>query len=566
MRQRILILARLSLLAASLTVWCAPSPAAQSNNAPRQVVSQGRYFARKQYTPQPLPKFSELRDRLPSPIYDEHPEWVALYWKGWELAFKNFHEPAAGSGFVSQFIDAAFNQNIFLWDTCFMTMFCNYGHPLVPGIASLDNFYAKQYDDGEICREIGRATGQDYPDWTNREGTPLFSRWGWNLGQPGLPADRNAPVTYQSRAVPEPPPRLTLDALNHPILAWAEWESYRVTGDASRLRLVFEPLVQYYRALQKYLRQGNGLYITDWASMDNSPRNPYLKNGGCGVDISCQMVLFARHLALMAKRVGPPEAARQFDREADQLSRLINRLLWDDPGKFYFDLTLDGKRAPVKTVAAYWALLAGVASRSQARSLVAELQNPNTFSRLHRVPTLAADEKTFDPNGGYWRGAVWAPTTTMVIRGLENFGHHDLARELALNHLEVMGQVFQQTGTIWENYAPDSAQPGRPAKRDFVGWSGIGPMVYLLEFAVGLKPDAPRNELRWELRGTQRLGCERFRFNGHVVSVLAQPATNQAGPFTVTVKSDGPFKLVISHQGRRKSCQVRAGEQTFALP
>jgi len=39
-----------------------------------------------------------------------------------------------------------------------MTMFCNYAHPCVPGIGSLDNFYVKQHEDGEICREINRAT------------------------------------------------------------------------------------------------------------------------------------------------------------------------------------------------------------------------------------------------------------------------------------------------------------------------------------------------------------------------------------------------------------------------
>ncbi len=78
------------------------------------------YFSKKSYPPAPLPRFAELRDRLPSPVFGERPEWVSMYWKSWELAFKNFHEPAAGSGYVSQFIDAAFNQNTFLWDTCFM--------------------------------------------------------------------------------------------------------------------------------------------------------------------------------------------------------------------------------------------------------------------------------------------------------------------------------------------------------------------------------------------------------------------------------------------------------------
>ncbi len=57
-------------------------------------------------------------------------------------------------------------------------------------------------------------------------------------------------VEYVGRVVPKPNPILTLDALDHPILAWAELESYRITGDKERLRMVFEPLKQYYLALQ----------------------------------------------------------------------------------------------------------------------------------------------------------------------------------------------------------------------------------------------------------------------------------------------------------------------------
>jgi hypothetical protein len=37
---------------------------------------------------------------------------------------------------------------------------------------------------------------------------------------------------------------VTLDALNHPILAWAELESFRVTGDRSRRWLIYEPLAR----------------------------------------------------------------------------------------------------------------------------------------------------------------------------------------------------------------------------------------------------------------------------------------------------------------------------------
>ena len=117
-------------------------------------------------------------------------------------------------------------------------------------------------------------------------------------------------------------------------------------------------------------------------------------------------------------------------------------------------------------------------------------------------------------------------------------GYADPAREIALEHLDRVTSVFEKTGTIWENYAPDSVAPGKPAKGDFVGWSGIGPILFLLEYGAGLKPDALRNELVWDLREEQRIGCERYRFNGHVIDLLATPTANGKG-WEVTIRSDG---------------------------
>lgn len=549
----------LVLLSGVLTIL--PTPAAGSDKD--EVL--GRYFAKKQYSPAPLPEFETLRQKLPSPIYDANPVWVQTYWKAWELAFRHFYEPPPGSGFVSAFIDAAFNKNIFLWDSCFMTMFCNYGYPLVPGISTLDNFYAKQHEDGEICREIVRATGVDFAPWVNHERNPLFSRWGWPAFQEGAARAQNEPVSYQGRPVPQPPPELTLDALDHPILAWAELESYRVTGNKDRLEMVWEPLVRYYGAMEKYLRQGNGLYVTDWASMDNSPRNRYLSGGGTAIDISSEMVLFARQLSEIAEILGKHQEAEQFTRDADVLSELINRLMWDPSREFYFDLTLQGERVPVKTIAPYWTLLAKVASPAQGSALVKEIDNTATFGRLNRVPTLAADEPGYNPAGGYWRGSIWVSTETMVIRGLEIYGYQDRARELALSHLDMVARVFESTGTIWENYAPDSLAPGKPAQHDFVGWSGIGPIMYLLEYAIGLKPDAPHNLLIWDLRSEGRTGCERYRFNGHVSSLVAEPVAAGQGEVGISVESDGDFTLQVRYKGKQQNFAVVRGKQKFEL-
>ncbi len=239
--------------------------------------------------------------------------------------------------------------------------------------------------------------------------------------------------------------------------------------------------------------------------------------------------------------------------------------MWDPTREFYFDLTLQGERAPVKTVAAYWTLLAKVASPEQAGALAKELDNSATFGRLNRVPTLAADEADYDPAGGYWRGSVWAPTETMVIRGLENYGYQDRARALALSHLDLVAQVFKNTGTIWENYAPDAIAPGKPAKNDFVGWSGIAPILYLLEYAIGLKPDAAHNVLVWDLPSQFRTGCERYRFNGHLVSLVAEPVPGEKGKMEISVESDSDFALQVHYQGKQHDFGVTQGKQKYEL-
>ncbi len=524
---------------------------------------QGMYFSKKVYQQHPLPKYEKMKSVLPNPIFDEKPLWVEAYWKTWEIAFKNFHEPSAGSGFVSQFIDAAFNANIFLWDTAFMTMFLNIADTLTPGISSLDNFYIKQHPSGEICREINRTTGIDFEPWENKEDDPLFSRWGFN----DYSDQKTVEIIYKGRSAPVPNPSLTLDALNHPILAWAELESYKWTGDIERLKIVRVPLIKYYEALKKYLRQGNGLYVTDWASMDNSPRNICLTRGGTGIDISSEMVLFARNLSEISAILGRDTEAKQFNEDADQLAEIINNKMWNDDKKFYFDLTLDQTFCPIKTIAAFWTLISKVATQDRAEILVKQLTNPKTFGRLHPVPTLAADEKGFFPQGGYWSGAVWIATNTMVIRGLEEYGYSELAEEIALKHIDAMAQVYRRTGTIWENYSADSImegnhQDGASVVKDMVGFSGVTPILTLIELGIGLKPDASKNELIWKINSSQRSGCERFRFNGHLIDLVAE---SNLDSLNVTVKSDGEFLLKIIRNSNEQEFKVQKGINRFQL-
>lgn len=142
---------------------------------------------------------------------------------------------------------------------------------------------------------------------------------------------------------------------------------------------------------------------------------------------------------------------------------------------------------------------------------------------------------------------------------------HELAREIALNDMEVTGRVFGRTGTLWENYAPDSDAPGTPAKGDFVGWTGITPILFFLEYVIGLRPDATTNTLTWNLQGESRVGCERYRFNEHLVSLQAVPTGTGDGGFEVTVVADGEFTLRVTARGAVRDFAIRGGTRTFGV-
>jgi hypothetical protein len=83
------------------------------------IVQRDNPFAARAYAPAPLPTFDP--NSLPQPIVDDHPEWVALYSKAWELAFTHLRQPTPANGFISNYIDPAFfNRHTFQWDAIFM--------------------------------------------------------------------------------------------------------------------------------------------------------------------------------------------------------------------------------------------------------------------------------------------------------------------------------------------------------------------------------------------------------------------------------------------------------------
>jgi hypothetical protein len=465
-----------------------------------------------------LPTFEAARPMLPEPFWDGHPSVIACYVKAWKLAFAHLRRPEPASGFVARFIDPAFNDCIFLWDSAFMTLFGRYGARAFPFARTLDNFYAKQHPDGFICREIGRVLGDD-----------RFERFDPSSTGPN-------------------------------VLAWAEWEHYNNFGDRDRLERVFPVLRGYHQWLRAYRTWKDGSYwSTGWSSgMDNQPRPPGGTYGSplhypgrmTWVDATLQQILSARLLVRIGRALEDEGAVTDMRDEGEQLTRFVNERLWSPADRFYCDRFDDGRLGRVKSVGAYWALLAGIVPPARLGPFLAHLENPQAFDRPHRVPSLSADHPDYDPRGGYWRGAVWAPTTYMVLRGLTAVGRDTLAHDIAQNHLANVVSVFEKTGTVHENYAPESANPGSPSKPDFVGWTGLPPIAVLLEYVFGLRADAAARRLVWDVRLTEEHGVRRYPFGGDAWLELRCAARRAAtDPPRIEATATGPVDLEVRWAG-----------------
>jgi hypothetical protein len=494
-----------------------------------------------------LPTLAQARAVLPDPYWGEHTAAIDCYWRAWELAFNNLKRPTLENGFAANYCDTAFNGNLFMWDTCFITCFGLYGRRAFNFQRTLDTFYRKQHTDGFICREISEADGGD---------------------------------CY---------PRFDPSSTGPNVMAWAEWNHYMKTGDLQRLEAVFPPLMAYHDWTRKYRTWQDGSYwSTGWGmGMDDLPRLKGNENTAWDhgrmtwVDATFQAILSAKVLLQIAALLDRNAEVEYLHEELIRLNEYSNANLWDERKNYYFDRYAEGNLSTVKHIGAYWALLAGCVPENRLSAFVAHLENPSEFKRAHRIPALSADDPSYSPTGGYWCGGIWAPTNYMVLKGLDACGQDRLAHEIAMNHLENVVKVFESEDfrwegaeqfrnffqlpdlkyddkhTLWENYAPDFITPGSHSKPGYVGWTGVPPITVLLEDVFGLDPDAAANRLIWNIRLTEEHGVRRYPLGltGSVNLRCSKRASRLEKPM-IEIHSNVPFTLELIWEGGTETVNI----------
>lgn len=478
-----------------------------------------------------IPKsFEEAKNILPNPIWQGHDKEIEMYWKAWQIAIGNIRQPDEGSGFVASYLDVAYNGNIFMWDASFMMMFARYGYRFFPFQNTLDNFYAKQHPDGFICREI-KADGAD-----------CFERYD--------------PVSTGPNLLP-----------------WAEIQYYKQYGDTDRLNKIFPALCAYNKWLRLNRTWPNGTYWSSgWGTgMDNMPRvqSQYSMIFSHGhmvwLDACLQQILVDNILLEIGFYLERWQEIEDLEDEIKMLTKYIQDNMWDEKTGFLYDQYADGSLSTTKGIMAYWALQTDVLKKPQLDRLVQELNNPKTFNRPHRVPSLSADNPKYNAKGRYWQGGVWPGTNYMVITGLDKKEYRKEAHDIAVNHYNNIFEVYKNTGTFWEYYSPESAEQGFMARKDFVGWTGLPPIAVFIEYILGIRSDFSTNSVVWDVNQLEAHGIERYPFGPEgLVSFKVNKRSSADETPVITVDSNIAFDMTV-YWGKDKSkkISIKEGKQTI---
>ena len=460
---------------------------------------------------------------LPEVIIEAEPDFPEFYRLAWKLAWEHVYE-SEQMPFSPYMSEGCGIDRVWIWDSCFMGMFCRYALNSFPGRVTLDNLYALQ-------------------------------------------SRTDAPIRIHHRD-------------NPPLFAWIEWMYYQMDSDRKRLAEVLPKLIAHYDFLENldpaahtddppplmtWKREPEGYCWSGCPSgMDNTPRGRDDYASIWWVDALAQQALSARYIAKIADVLHENGTVQRFRMEFERKKELL-RHYWDEETGAFLDRYRDGRGfCRVLTPASFWPILADCATPEQRRRQFALLDDPEKLGGLIPFPSVSRDDPDFERTGAYWRGAVWLPTAYMSVKALEQYGEYEQAARLSLVLLRHMVRTWKEYDphTIWECYSPTEFKPADNkrklvVRKDFCGWSALGPISLLIENIIGISGfDSDTRSLAWNPGTAEgRLGIRNLNFGGDRIDLIRENGR-------LLVRCGSP--LSVRFRNRKFDCQP--GENIFPIP
>lgn len=359
-----------------------------------------------------------------------------------------------------------------------------------------------------------------------------------------------------------------------PLLAWAEFELFKARGDRRRLGHAFELLRTDHRWRMANTRRRSGLFGGEPGPYRLNATSrfmlggkivPSLALGSSWIDASALHALNMRSLGEMARTLGRAADAGEIEWEYGELAARINAGMWNEDDGWYYDLDEHGSPLPMRTLAALWAMLAGVAPRNRGERMMARMGDPTQFERAHPLSSIAASEGDYRKRDGTPISVVRAEFEVLAWEAAFTHGRGAKAQRQCESHLRRAAKILGDSGELYLACDPDRDAPAPIPD----GNSGEGaPLAHAcaiqetLGCLFGLRPQGHRGELELHLHIEEKHRVEALPFMLGTINfeVSAKPAN---GRRTIDLMCDMPLKLRVRNAEHVQVHELHPGMHTL---
>jgi len=362
------------------------------------------------------------------------------------------------------------------------------------------------------------------------------------------------------------------EGIGLPLFAWTEFNLYHKSANKKRIKDVMPHLQKYMTWLEENFKQENGLYAVPYTAgtMTNSPR----EGAYYPIDFNACMAVNASYMSALGDILNDKELSFQYKKMYFSLKTRINSLMWDNDTGFYYDLDKDENRLSVKTIAAYWTMLAEIPNADKADKLVDHLNNPDTFGTEHPFPTLSADDPHFSENGNGYCGSVMPAFNFMVIKGLERYSQYEMARECAIRHLYFVLETLlpnyeKEAGDLYEAYLPGKEgkafMEGNPdyPKKHYLITTALSTIAVMIENVIGLSISLPRKTVDWIIPNLEIMGIENLSLKRNLITILS---TKSSRGWEIQMESEKLYYFTINIiDQKKKTLPIPSGKCSMLI-
>ena len=270
-------------------------------------------------------------------------------------------------------------------------------------------------------------------------------------------------------------------------------------GDVAWLAPHFDAMLRFYESWTAHNMSSIGLLV--WGDDvaigdDNDPTTfgrPFFSSAN--LMLNCLYYEDLRASAQLASRLGRAKDHDRLSAQADTLGLNIQKYCWDPRDSYYYSadvqcvdrraelipsvprgMDMSWKSIPlrIQMFTGFLPLWCGIATPAQAAELVKV--NYAADDRLRArwgVRSLSSRESmytlAFSSNPSNWLGPVWIVVNYFAWKGLERYGFHAEARELADKSIALLAADLKLNGSLNEYYHPDTG--AALSHKGFMDWN-----------------------------------------------------------------------------------------------